>query len=84
VLEDQTIATTMKIDLLSHQVSGWPSEKVTFIDEGLGSNPGLLSFVNNGQGGCSADFMSCLTNDPTASGAPLLAARQRVAEFCGA
>ena len=70
MLGGQTIATTTKIDLLSHQFSGWLSEKVTFTYEGLGSNPGLLSFVNNGQGGCSADFMTCLPNDPGDSGAP--------------
>jgi hypothetical protein len=69
VLGGQTIATTTKIDLLSHEFSGWLSEKVTFTYEGLGTNPGLLSFVNNGQGGCSADFTSSLPHDPTASGA---------------
>ena len=69
-LGGQTIATTTKIDLLSHQFSGWLTETATFTYDGIGANPGLLSFVNNGQGGCNADFTSCLPNDPTNSGAP--------------
>jgi PEP-CTERM motif len=70
MLGGQTIATTTKIDLLSHQFSGWFTETATFTYDGVGSNPGLLSFVNNGQGGCNADFMGCLAPDPTGSGAP--------------
>ena len=71
MLGGQTIATTnKKIDLLSHQFSGWLTETATFTYNGIGSNPGLLSFVNNGQGGCNADFMGCLAPDPTSSGAP--------------
>jgi PEP-CTERM motif len=70
MLGGQTIATTTKIDLPSHEFSGWLSEKVTFTYEGIGSDPSLLSFVNYGQGGCDGTFMHCLPNDPSASGAP--------------
>jgi hypothetical protein len=49
-LGGQTIATTT-IDLPNHGFSGWETASVTFTYEGGGQNPGLLSFVNNGQGG---------------------------------
>jgi PEP-CTERM motif len=65
-LGGQTIATT-NIDLPSHSFSGWLTETVTFTYQGDG---GLLSFVNNGQGGCDANFLNCAVNDPTASGGP--------------
>jgi hypothetical protein len=65
-LGGQTIATT-NIDLASHAFSGWKTESVTFTYEGDG---GLLSFVNNGKGGCNADFRDCAPNDPGASGGP--------------
>jgi hypothetical protein len=65
-LGGQTIATT-NIDLSSHGFSGWLTETVTFTYEGTG---GLLSFVNNGQGGCDANFQNCAPIDPGASGGP--------------
>jgi hypothetical protein len=65
-LGGQTIATT-NIDLPSHSFSGWLTETVTFTYEGGG---GLLSFVNNGMGGCNAEFKDCAPLDPTASGGP--------------
>jgi hypothetical protein len=68
-LGGQTIATTT-IDLPNHGFSGWETASVTFTYEGGGQNPGLLSFVNNGQGGCDANFLNCAINDPTASGGP--------------
>ncbi len=68
-LGGQTIATT-NIDLPSHSFSGWMSDTVTFTYEGIGSDPGLLSFVNNGKGGCNSDFLHCAINDPSASGGP--------------
>jgi hypothetical protein len=65
-LGGQTIATT-NIDLESHGFSGWFTETATFTYEGDG---GLLSFVNNGQGGCDANFQNCAPIDPAASGGP--------------
>jgi PEP-CTERM motif len=65
-LGGQTIATT-NIDLHSHAFSGWETESVTFTYEGDG---GLLSFVNNGMGGCNSDFKDCAPLDPSASGGP--------------
>jgi hypothetical protein len=65
-LGGQTIATT-NIDLHSHAFSGWETESVTFTYEGDG---GLLSFVNNGMGGCNSDFKDCAPIDPSASGGP--------------
>jgi hypothetical protein len=65
-LGGQTIATT-NIDLPSHAFSGWETETVTFKYEGEG---GLLSFVNNGMGGCNASFKNCAPIDPAASGGP--------------
>jgi hypothetical protein len=65
-LGGQTIATT-NIDLHSHAFSGWETESVTFTYEGEG---GLLSFVNNGRGGCNASFKNCAPIDPAASGGP--------------
>ena len=69
MLGGQTIATT-NIDLPNNQFSGWLTETATFTYEGLGPTPGLLSFVNNGQGGCNSDFMGCAPNDPGNSGGP--------------
>ena len=68
-LGGQTIATT-HIDLPSHGFSGWETELVTFTYDGEGRNPGLLSFVNNGMGGCNANFKHCAPIDPAASGGP--------------
>ena len=68
-LGGQTIATT-HIDLPSHRFSGWETESVTFTYDGGGQNPGLLSFVNNGMGGCNADFKNCAPINPAASGGP--------------
>ena len=68
-LGGQTIATT-HIDLPSHGFSGWETESVTFTYDGEGQNPGLLSFVNNGMGGCNANFTNCAPTDPAASGGP--------------
>lgn len=68
-LGGQTIATT-HIDLQSHGFSGWETESVTFTYDGEGQNPGPLSFVNNGMGGCNADFKNCAPVDPAASGGP--------------
>lgn len=65
-LGGQTVATT-NIDLPSHSFSGWLTETVSFTYEGEG---GLLSFVNNGMGGCNSDFKDCAPVDPTASGGP--------------
>jgi hypothetical protein len=65
-LGGQTVATT-NIDLHSHDFSGWETESVTFTYEGEG---GLLSFVNNGMGGCNASFKNCAPIDPAASGGP--------------
>src|SRR3984957_18551792 len=65
-LGGQTIATT-NINLHSHAFSGWETESVTFTYEGDG---GLLSFVNNGMGGCNSDFKDCAPIDPRASGGP--------------
>ena len=65
-LGGQTIATTT-IDLPNHAFSGWLTDTVTFTYEGEG---GLLSFVNNGMGGCNASFKSCAPIDPAASGGP--------------
>jgi hypothetical protein len=65
-LGGQTVATT-NIDLASHAFSGWLTETVTFTYEGSG---GLLSFVNDGMGGCNASFKNCAPVDPGASGGP--------------
>jgi hypothetical protein len=65
-LGGHTIATTT-IDLPSHAFSGWETDSVTFTYEGGG---GLLSFVNNGMGGCNSDFENCAVTDPSASGGP--------------
>jgi hypothetical protein len=49
-LGSQTIATST-IDLPSNGFSGWLTESVAFTYEGLGPNPNLLTFVDNGMGG---------------------------------
>ena len=69
MLGGQTIAST-NIDLLSHEFSGWFTDTVTFTYGGIGSDPGLLSFVNNGMGGCDSNFLHCAITDPSASGGP--------------
>jgi PEP-CTERM motif len=69
MLGGQTIAST-HLDLPSNQFSGWFTDTVTFTYEGIGTDPGLLSFVNNGMGGCNSDFMGCAPNNPAASGGP--------------
>jgi hypothetical protein len=69
MLGAQTIAST-HLDLPSNQFSGWFTDTVTFTYEGIGTDPGLLSFVNNGMGGCNCDFMGCAPNNPAASGGP--------------
>jgi hypothetical protein len=68
-LGSQTIATT-NIKLPSHGFSGWFTDSVSFTYDGGGQNPGLLSFVNLGMGGCNADFKNCAPVDPAASGGP--------------
>jgi hypothetical protein len=68
-LGSQVIATT-HINLPSHGFSGWDTKSVTFTYEGDGENPGLLSFVNLGKGGCNSDFRNCAPVDPAASGGP--------------
>jgi hypothetical protein len=65
-LGGQTIAMT-NIDLASHGFSGWLTDTVTFTYEGTG---GLLSFVNNGKGGCDSNFLHCAITDPGSSGGP--------------
>jgi len=68
-LGSQTIATTT-IDLPSNGFSGWLTESVTFTYEGLGPSPNLLTFVDNGMGGCDSNFLNCAINNPGASGGP--------------
>jgi hypothetical protein len=68
-LGGQSIATT-NIKLPSHGFSGWFTDSVSFTYDGGGQNPGLLSFVNLGMGGCNADFKNCAPVDPAASGGP--------------
>ena len=68
-LGGQTIATT-SINLPSNGFSGWKIDSVTFTYEGDGPNPNLLTFVNNGMGGCNSSFLDCAINDPGASGGP--------------
>ena len=68
-LGSQTIATT-STNLGSHDFSGWMTDTVTFTYEGLGSDPNLLTFVDNGMGGCDQNFLHCAINDPGASGGP--------------
>jgi hypothetical protein len=68
-LGGQTIATT-SINLPSNGFSGWMIDSVTFTYEGDGPNPNLLTFVNNGMGGCNSSFLDCAINDPGASGGP--------------
>ena len=43
---------------------------MTFTYEGLGPNPNLLTFVDNGMGGCDSNFLNCAINNPGASGGP--------------
>ena len=57
-LGGQTIATT-SINLPSNGFSGWRIDSVTFTYEGDGPNPNLLTFVNNGMGGCNSSFLDC-------------------------
>ena len=68
-LGGQQIATT-NLKLPSHGFSGWFTDSVSFTYEGEGQNPGLLSFVNLGMGGCNAQFKNCAPVDPAASGGP--------------
>ena len=68
-LGGQTIATT-STNLASNGFSGWMTDTVTFTYEGLGPNPNLLTFVDNGMGGCNSSFLDCAINDPGASGGP--------------
>ncbi len=68
-LGGQTIATT-SINHPSNGFSGWKIDSVTFTYEGDGPNPNLLTFVNNGRGGCNSSFLDCAINDPGASGGP--------------
>lgn len=68
-LGGQTIATT-SINLPSNGFSGWQINSATFTYEGDGANPNLLTFVNNGMGGCNSSFLNCAINDPGASGGP--------------
>jgi hypothetical protein len=69
-LGSQTIAMTPTIDLTSNGFSGWLTESVTFTYEGDGPNPNLLTFVDNGMGGCNSSFLDCAINNPGASGSP--------------
>jgi len=69
-LGSETITATPTIDLSSHGFSGWMTESVTFTYEGLGPNPNLLTFVDNGMGGCDSNFLNCAINNPGASGSP--------------
>jgi hypothetical protein len=69
-LGGQTIAMTTPIDLASHGFSGWLTESVTFTYEGEGPDANLLTFVDNGMGGCTSSFVDCAVNNPGASGSP--------------
>ena len=69
-LGSETIVATPTIDLSSHGFSGWMTESVTFTYEGLGPNPNLLTFVDNGMGGSDSNFLNCAINNPGASGSP--------------
>ena len=69
-LGSETIVATPTIDLSSHGFSGWMTESVTFTYEGLGPNPNLLTFVDDGMGGCNSNFLNCAINNPGASGSP--------------
>ena len=85
MLGGQTIATTTKIDLLSHQFSGWLTETATFTYNGIGSNPELFVIRQQRAGRlqCRLHGLSGPRSNKQWRTA-ILAARRRVADRFGA